>query len=56
MPLWLKNNGFAAEKKIRTLIVDMRDEFVAQPFPKAKIEIVRGKAHTFDELIVGETE
>ncbi|THG05577.1 hypothetical protein TEA_006210 [Camellia sinensis var. sinensis] len=32
----LKNNGFAVEKKIRTLTVDMRDEPEARPVPKAK--------------------
>nr|GMD45854.1 uncharacterized protein At2g34160-like [Ipomoea batatas] len=31
----LKNNGFAIEKKIRTLTVDMRDEPGSRPFIKS---------------------
>ncbi|XP_027085559.2 uncharacterized protein At2g34160-like [Coffea arabica] len=52
----LKNNGFAVEKKIRTLTVDMRDEPGAQPVPKAKIEVVLGKTDNFDELMAAEAE
>lgn len=52
----LKNNGFAVEKKIRTLTVDMRDEPGAPPVPKAKIEIVLGKTDNFDELMAAEAE
>ncbi|KAI7988572.1 Uncharacterized protein LOK49_LG13G02578 [Camellia lanceoleosa] len=52
----LKNNGFAVEKKIRTLTVDMRDEPEARPVPKAKIEIMLGKADKFDELMAAEAE
>ncbi|XP_059299302.1 uncharacterized protein At2g34160-like [Lycium barbarum] len=52
----LKNNGFAIEKKIRTLTVDMRDEPGARPIPKAKIEIVLGKTEKFDELMAAEAE
>ncbi|KAF3633226.1 putative Cellulose synthase A catalytic subunit 6 [UDP-forming] [Capsicum annuum] len=52
----LKNNGFAVEKKIRTLTVDMRDEPGARPIPKAKIEIVLGKTEKFDELMAAEAE
>ncbi|KAL2525685.1 Uncharacterized protein Adt_10739 [Abeliophyllum distichum] len=52
----LKNNGFAVEKKIRTLTVDMRDEPGARPIPKAKIEILLGKTENFDELMAAEAE
>ncbi|KAJ8535494.1 hypothetical protein K7X08_023214 [Anisodus acutangulus] len=52
----LKNNGFAVEKKIRTLTVDMRDEPGARPIPKAKIEVVMGKTEKFDELMAAEAE
>ncbi|KAI5669581.1 hypothetical protein M9H77_19434 [Catharanthus roseus] len=52
----LKNNGFAVEKKIRTLTVDMRDEPGARPVPKAKIEILLGKTENFDELMAAEAE
>ncbi|CAL5435260.1 unnamed protein product [Camellia sinensis] len=52
----LKNNGFAVEKKIRTLTVDMRDEPGARPVPKAKIEIMLGKTDEFDELMAAEAE
>ncbi|MCD9638564.1 hypothetical protein HAX54_022621 [Datura stramonium] len=52
----LKNNGFAVEKKIRTLTVDMRDEPGARPIPKAKIEIALGKNEKFDELRGAEAE
>ncbi|KAJ8557860.1 hypothetical protein K7X08_004626 [Anisodus acutangulus] len=52
----LKNNGFAVEKKIRTLTVDMRDEPGARPIPKAKIEVVLGKTEKFDELMAAEAE
>ncbi|XP_028108621.1 uncharacterized protein At2g34160-like [Camellia sinensis] len=52
----LKNNGFAVEKKIRTLTVDMRDEPEARPVPKAKIEIMLGKTDEFDELMAAEVE
>ncbi|KAL3497397.1 hypothetical protein ACH5RR_040129 [Cinchona calisaya] len=52
----LKNNGFAVEKKIRTLTVDMRDELGARPVPKAKIEILLGKTDNFDELLAAEAE
>ncbi|CAL5440293.1 hypothetical protein ACSBR2_036924 [Camellia fascicularis] len=52
----LKNNGFAVEKKIRTLTVDMRDEPEARPVPKAKIEIMLGKTDKFDELMAAEAE
>ncbi|KAK4365768.1 hypothetical protein RND71_013648 [Anisodus tanguticus] len=52
----LKNNGFAVEKKIRTLTVDMRDEPGARPIPKAKIEIVLGKTEKFDKLMAAEAE
>ncbi|CAI9096671.1 OLC1v1032869C1 [Oldenlandia corymbosa var. corymbosa] len=52
----LKNNGFAVEKKIRTLTIDMRDEPGARPVPKAKIEIVLGKTDNFDELMAAEAE
>ncbi|CAA3001695.1 uncharacterized protein At2g34160-like [Olea europaea subsp. europaea] len=52
----LKNNGFAVEKKIRTLTVDMRDEPGARPIPKAKIEILLGKTQNFDELMAAEAE
>ncbi|KAH0658848.1 hypothetical protein KY285_027396 [Solanum tuberosum] len=52
----LKNNGFAVEKKIRTLTVDMRDDPGARPIPKAKIEIVLGKTEKFDELMAAEAE
>ncbi|XP_057776432.1 uncharacterized protein At2g34160-like [Salvia miltiorrhiza] len=52
----LKNNGFAIEKKIRTLTVDMRDDPEARPFPKAKIEILLGKSENFDELMAAEEE
>ncbi|CAK9169637.1 unnamed protein product [Ilex paraguariensis] len=50
----LKNNGFAVEKKIRTLTIDMRDEPGARPVPKAKIEILLGKTENFDELMAAE--
>uniref|UniRef100_A0A5B6ZXS2 DNA/RNA-binding protein Alba-like domain-containing protein n=1 Tax=Davidia involucrata TaxID=16924 RepID=A0A5B6ZXS2_DAVIN len=52
----LKNNGFAVEKKIRTLTVDMRDEPEGRPVPKAKIEILLGKTENFDELMAAEAE
>ncbi|XP_057510533.1 uncharacterized protein At2g34160-like [Actinidia eriantha] len=52
----LKNNGFAVEKKIRTLTVDMRDEAEARPVPKAKMEILLGKTEKFDELMAAEAE
>ncbi|PSS01133.1 DNA/RNA-binding protein Alba-like protein [Actinidia chinensis var. chinensis] len=52
----LKNNGFAVEKKIRTLTVDMRDEAEARPIPKAKMEILLGKTERFDELMAAEAE
>ncbi|KAJ8560236.1 hypothetical protein K7X08_004294 [Anisodus acutangulus] len=52
----LKNNGFAVEKKIRTLTVDMRDEPGARPIPKAKIEVVLGKTQKFDELMAAEAK
>ncbi|KAG5610137.1 hypothetical protein H5410_021418 [Solanum commersonii] len=52
----LKNNGFAIEKKIRTLTVDMRDEPGARPIPKAKIEIMLGKTEKFDEVMPAEAE
>ncbi|XP_047328419.1 uncharacterized protein At2g34160-like [Impatiens glandulifera] len=52
----LKNNGFAIEKRIKTLTVDMRDNPDARPIPKAKIEIVLGKSDKFDELIAAEVE
>ncbi|PSS11148.1 DNA/RNA-binding protein Alba-like protein [Actinidia chinensis var. chinensis] len=52
----LKNNGFAVEKKIRTLTVDMRDEADARPVPKAKMEILLGKTEKFDELMAAEAE
>ncbi|XP_052208978.1 uncharacterized protein At2g34160-like [Diospyros lotus] len=52
----LKNNGFAVVKKIRTLTVDMRDEGETRPLPKAKIEILLGKAENFDELMAAEAE
>ncbi|GFZ08369.1 alba DNA/RNA-binding protein [Actinidia rufa] len=52
----LKNNGFAVEKKIRTLTVDMRDEAEARPVPKAKMEILLGKTERFDELMAAEAE
>ncbi|XP_031102168.1 uncharacterized protein At2g34160-like [Ipomoea triloba] len=52
----LKNNGFAIEKKIRTLTVDMRDEPGSRPVSKARIEIVLGKTEKFDELMAAEAE
>ncbi|KAK4419899.1 hypothetical protein Salat_2402800 [Sesamum alatum] len=52
----LKNNGFAVEKKIRTLTVDMRDDPGARPLPKAKIEILLGKSANFDELMAAEED
>ncbi|KAL8498814.1 hypothetical protein ACS0TY_021955 [Phlomoides rotata] len=52
----LKNNGFAVEKNIRTLTVDMRDDPRARPFPKAKMEILLGKSDNFDELMAAEEE
>ncbi|GAA0186685.1 hypothetical protein Leryth_013268 [Lithospermum erythrorhizon] len=52
----LKNNGFAVEKKIRTLTVDVGDERGGRPVPKAKIEIVLGKTEKFDELMAAEAE
>ncbi|KAG9150536.1 hypothetical protein Leryth_010905 [Lithospermum erythrorhizon] len=53
----LKNNGFAVEKKIRTLTVDVGDERGGgRPVPKAKIEIVLGKTKKFDELMAAEAE
>ncbi|KAL6523931.1 hypothetical protein OROMI_031026 [Orobanche minor] len=50
----LKNSGFAVEKKIRTLTVDMRDDPGARPMPKAKIEVLLGKSANFDELMAAE--
>ncbi|XP_059658126.1 uncharacterized protein At2g34160-like [Cornus florida] len=52
----LKNNGFAVEKKIRTLTVDVRNEPEGRPLPKAKIEILLGKTQNFDELMAAEAE
>ncbi|PIN21612.1 hypothetical protein CDL12_05691 [Handroanthus impetiginosus] len=52
----LKNNGFAIEKKIRTLTVDMRDDPGARPLPKAKIEVLLGKSSNFDELMAAEED
>ncbi|XP_047328503.1 uncharacterized protein At2g34160-like [Impatiens glandulifera] len=53
----LKKNGFAVEKKIRTLTVDVSDNHPdARPIPKAKIEITLGKSEKFDELIAAEIE
>ncbi|XP_019173749.1 PREDICTED: uncharacterized protein At2g34160-like [Ipomoea nil] len=52
----LKNNGFAIEKKIRTLTVDMRDEPGSRPVSKARIEVVLGKTEKFDELMAAEAE
>lgn len=52
----LKNNGFAAEKKIRTLTIDMRDEPGARPIPKAKIEILLVMTEKFEELMAAEAE
>nr|XP_017248187.1 PREDICTED: uncharacterized protein At2g34160-like [Daucus carota subsp. sativus] len=52
----LKNNGFAVEKKIKTLTVDMRDEPGARPIPKAKIEILLSKTEKFEELMAAEAE
>ncbi|XP_031108172.1 uncharacterized protein At2g34160-like [Ipomoea triloba] len=52
----LKNNGFAVEKKIRTLSVYMKDHPESRPVPKAKIEIVLGKTDNFEELMAAEAE
>ncbi|GFP87826.1 uncharacterized protein at2g34160 [Phtheirospermum japonicum] len=52
----LKNSGFAVEKKIRTLTIDMRDDPAARPVPKAKIEVLLGKSANFDELMAAEEE
>ncbi|KAL3844301.1 hypothetical protein ACJIZ3_001704 [Penstemon smallii] len=52
----LKNNGFAIEKKIKTLTIDMRDDPEARPLPKAKIEITLGKSAHFDELMAAEED
>ncbi|KAK3439347.1 uncharacterized protein At2g34160 [Eucalyptus grandis] len=47
----LKNNGFAAEKKITTSTVGIKDESRGRPVQKAKIEILLGKSEKFDELM-----
>ncbi|GAA0164715.1 hypothetical protein Leryth_000550 [Lithospermum erythrorhizon] len=52
----LKNNGFAVEKKIKTLTIDMSNERGGRPIPKAKIEIVMGKTEKFDDLMAAEAE
>ncbi|GAA0183350.1 hypothetical protein LIER_30774 [Lithospermum erythrorhizon] len=52
----LKNNGFAVEKKIKTLTIDISNERGGRPIPKAKIEIVMGKTEKFDELMAVEAE
>ncbi|GFP96560.1 uncharacterized protein at2g34160 [Phtheirospermum japonicum] len=33
----LKNSGFAVEKKIRTLTIDMSDDPAARPCPKQRL-------------------
>ncbi|KAK6140707.1 hypothetical protein DH2020_025559 [Rehmannia glutinosa] len=52
----LKDSGFAVEKKIRTLTIDMRDDPGARPLPKAKIEVSLGKSADFDELMAAEED
>ncbi|XP_062194110.1 uncharacterized protein At2g34160-like [Phragmites australis] len=52
----LKNNGFAAEKKIRTSTVEINDEWRGRPSQKAKIEITLGKSDKFDELMAAAAE
>nr|GLL37930.1 uncharacterized protein At2g34160-like [Ipomoea trifida]GMD47557.1 uncharacterized protein At2g34160-like [Ipomoea batatas] len=44
----LKNNGFAIEKKIRTLTVDMRDEPGSRPVSKARVTF-KNFAPRYDE-------
>ncbi|KAI6679384.1 hypothetical protein NL676_033265 [Syzygium grande] len=52
----LKNNGFAAEKKITTSTVGIKDESRGRPVQKAKIEILLGKSEKFDELMAAAAE
>ncbi|KAI6683927.1 hypothetical protein NL676_029840 [Syzygium grande] len=52
----LKNNGFAAEKKITTSTVGIKDESRGRPVQKAKMEILLGKLEKFDELMAAATE
>ncbi|KAI3421362.1 Alba domain-containing protein [Psidium guajava] len=52
----LKNNGFAAEKKITTSTVAIKDESRGRPVQKAKIEILLGKSEKFDELMAAAAE
>ncbi|KAI6694130.1 hypothetical protein NL676_021840 [Syzygium grande] len=52
----LKNNGFAAEKKITTSTVGFKDESRGRPVQKAKMEILLGKSEMFDELMAATAE
>ncbi|KAH0911276.1 hypothetical protein HID58_034597 [Brassica napus] len=59
----LKNNGFAVEKKIMTMTVDIKDDSRGRPVQKAKviflnnmIEITLAKSDKFDELMAAANE
>ncbi|KAH0878777.1 hypothetical protein HID58_066171 [Brassica napus] len=59
----LKNNGFAVEKKIMTMTVDIKGDSRGRPVQKAKviflnnmIEITLAKSDKFDELMAAANE